>query len=123
MTRCWCPIRAAEAVSSADQAGTTAEVRFARQAAHAQVHGALCRTGRRSPPADRDEPSSGDEIRKHGHVLTPGRYVGAADVEEDAEPFDEKMRRLTATLRMQSEEGARLDAAIAANLTELGYGG
>lgn len=56
-------------------------------------------------------------------MLTPGRYVGAADVEEDAEPFDEKMRRLTATLRMQSEEGARLDAAIAANLTELGYGG
>jgi type I restriction enzyme M protein len=64
-----------------------------------------------------------DEIRKHGHVLTPGRYVGAADVEEDDEPFDEKMRRLTATLREQQAEGARLDAAIAANLRELGYGG
>ncbi len=63
-----------------------------------------------------------DEIRKHGHVLTPGRYVGAADVEEDAEPFDEKMRRLTATLGEQQAEGARLDAVIAANLRELGYG-
>ncbi len=63
-----------------------------------------------------------DEIRKHGHVLTPGRYVGAAAAEEDAEPFDEKMRRLTGTLREQQVEGAKLDAAIAANLRELGYG-
>jgi type I restriction enzyme M protein len=63
-----------------------------------------------------------DEIRKHGHVLTPGRYVGAADAEEDAEPFDEKMRRLTAALREQQGEAARLDAAIAANLLELGFG-
>ena len=64
-----------------------------------------------------------DEIRKHGHVLTPGRYVGAAAAEEDAEPFDEKMKRLTATLRQQQAEAAKLDAAIAANLEELGYGG
>ena len=64
-----------------------------------------------------------DEIRSHGHVLTPGRYVGAAEAEEDDEPFDEKMRRLTATLREQQAEAARLDAAIAANLRELGYGG
>jgi len=64
-----------------------------------------------------------DEIRKHGHVLTPGRYVGAAAAEEDDEPFDEKMQRLTATLREQQAEAARLDAAIAANLRELGYGG
>lgn len=64
-----------------------------------------------------------DDIRKHGHVLTPGRYVGAAAVEEDGEPFDEKMKRLTATLRAQQQEAAKLDAAIAANLKELGYGG
>jgi len=64
-----------------------------------------------------------DEIRTHGHVLTPGRYVGAAAAEEDDEPFDEKMRRLTATLREQQAEAARLDAVIAANLRELGYGG
>jgi type I restriction enzyme M protein len=64
-----------------------------------------------------------DEVRKHGHVLTPGRYVGAEAQEEDGEPFEEKMRRLTATLREQQAEAAKLDAAIAANLKELGYGG
>jgi len=61
-------------------------------------------------------------VRKHGHVLTPGRYVGAEAQEDDGEPFEEKMRRLTATLR-GSSEAARLDAAVAANLKELGYGG
>jgi type I restriction enzyme M protein len=64
-----------------------------------------------------------DEIRRHGHVLTPGRYVGAAAAEEDEEPFDEKMRRLTATLRQQQAEAGRLDGEITANLRELGYGG
>jgi type I restriction enzyme M protein len=63
------------------------------------------------------------EVRKHGHVLTPGRYVGAEAQEQDGEPFDEKMKRLTATLRAQQAEAAKLDAAIAANLKELGYGG
>jgi type I restriction enzyme M protein len=63
-----------------------------------------------------------DDIRKHGHVLTPGRYVGAEAVEDDGEPFAEKMARLAATLRQQQAEAARLDAAIAANLKELGYG-
>ena len=63
-----------------------------------------------------------DDIRKHGHVLTPGRYVGAEEVEDDGEPFEEKMKRLTATLREQTAEAAKLDAAIAANLKELGYG-
>ena len=64
-----------------------------------------------------------DEVRKHGHVLTPGRYVGAEAQEDDGEPFEEKMQRLTATLREQQAEAAKLDAAIAANLKELGYGG
>lgn len=64
-----------------------------------------------------------EDIRKHGHVLTPGRYVGAEAAEEDGEPFDEKMKRLTATLRRQQEDAAKLDAAIAGNLKELGYGG
>jgi len=63
-----------------------------------------------------------DEIRKHGHVLTPGRYVGAEAQEDDGEPFDEKMKRLVSTLREQQAEAAKLDAAIAANLKELGYG-
>jgi len=64
-----------------------------------------------------------DDIRKHGHVLTPGRYVGAEAAEDDGEPFQEKMQRLSATLREQQAEAAKLDAAIAANLKELGYGG
>jgi type I restriction enzyme M protein len=64
-----------------------------------------------------------EDIRKRIHVLTPGRYVGAEAAEEDAEPFEEKMKRLTTTLRLQQAEGAKLDAAIAANLKELGYGG
>ena len=64
-----------------------------------------------------------EEIRKHGHVLTPGRYVGAEAAAEDGEPFDKKMKRLAKTLREQQEEAARLDAAIAINLKELGFGG
>jgi type I restriction enzyme M protein len=64
-----------------------------------------------------------EDIRKHGHVLTPGRYVGAEAQEDDGEPFEEKMKRLAATLREQQAEDAKLDAAIAANLKELGYGG
>jgi type I restriction enzyme M protein len=64
-----------------------------------------------------------EEIRKHGHVLTPGRYVGAEAQEDDGEPFAEKMKRLTATLQEQQKEAARLDVAIARNLKELGYGG
>jgi type I restriction enzyme M protein len=64
-----------------------------------------------------------DEIRKHGHVLTPGRYVGAEAQEDDGEPFEEKMQRLVAQLREQQAEAAKLDATLAANLKELGYGG
>jgi type I restriction enzyme M protein len=63
-----------------------------------------------------------DDIRKHGHVLTPGRYVGAEAVDEDDEPFDAKMKRLRATLREQQTESIKLDAAIRANLKGLGYG-
>jgi type I restriction enzyme M protein len=63
-----------------------------------------------------------DEIRKHGHVLTPGRYVGAEEIEDDGEPFHEKMTRLTAQLREQQAEAAKLDKAIASNLKGLGYG-
>ena len=64
-----------------------------------------------------------EDIRKHGHVLTPGRYVGAAAQEDDGEPFTEKMQRLAAQWREQRTEAARLDALIEANLKELGYGG
>ena len=63
-----------------------------------------------------------EEIRKHGHVLTPGRYVGAEPQPDDGEPFEQKMARLTAQWREQQTEAQRLDAAIEANLTRLGFG-
>jgi type I restriction enzyme M protein len=63
-----------------------------------------------------------EEIAKQGYVLTPGRYVGAEELEGDSEPFEEKMERLTARLQGQMEEGQKLDVAIEANLKELGYG-
>jgi type I restriction enzyme M protein len=63
-----------------------------------------------------------DEIRGHSHVLTPGRYVGAADVEDDSVLFPEKMRQLAATLRHQQQEAGKLDATINTTLAELGYG-
>ena len=64
-----------------------------------------------------------EEVRKHGHVLTPGRYVGAAPREDDGEPFGEKMTRLAAQWREQRTEAERLDVEIEANLEALGYGG
>jgi type I restriction enzyme M protein len=63
-----------------------------------------------------------EEIRAHGHVLTPGRYVGAADIEDDGEPFEDKMKRLTGILAEQFAESAVLGKAIRSNLTNLGYG-
>ena len=64
-----------------------------------------------------------EEIRKHGHILTPGRYVGTAPQEDDSEPFEEKMARLAAQWREQQAEAQRLDAEIEANLARLGFGG
>ena len=63
------------------------------------------------------------EIASHGYVLTPGRYVGAEEVEEDGEPFEQKMSRLVAELHGQFAESAKLEQAIKANLRGLGYGG
>jgi len=62
------------------------------------------------------------EIAMHGYVLTPGRYVGAEEVEDDGEPFEEKMMRLVAELKGQFAESAKLEQAIKANLKGLGYG-
>jgi type I restriction enzyme M protein len=66
--------------------------------------------------------ATSEEIAGHGHVLTPGRYVGAEEVEDDGEPFDAKMKRLTATLEEQFKESAKLEKAIRQNLKGLGYG-
>ncbi len=62
-----------------------------------------------------------DDIKKHDYVLTPGRYVGAADQEEDSEPFAEKMTRLTAQLKAQFEESDRLEGEIRKNLAGIGF--
>ena len=64
-----------------------------------------------------------EEIRAHQHVLTPGRYVGAEEIEDDGEPFEEKMARLVAKLDEQFAEGAKLEKVIRKNVRGLGYGG
>jgi type I restriction enzyme M protein len=61
------------------------------------------------------------EIAQHGHVLTPGRYVGAEEVEDDDEAFADKMQTLTAKLGEQMAKGAELDALIRQKLGSLGY--
>jgi type I restriction enzyme M protein len=63
-----------------------------------------------------------EEVRRHEHVLTPGRYVGAAEAEDDGEPFEEKMLRLTALLAEQFAESARLEERIRESLAGVGYG-
>src|SRR6202790_821651 len=62
-----------------------------------------------------------DDLRKSRYVLTPGRYVGTEEVEDDGVPFEDKMGRLARTLRLQIEEAQKLDAVIDSNLRELGY--
>lgn len=62
-----------------------------------------------------------EEIRKNGYVLTPGRYVGAEDVVDDGEPFEEKMKRLTTLLHQQFAESQNLENNIRENLKGLGY--
>jgi type I restriction enzyme M protein len=62
-----------------------------------------------------------DDIKANNYVLTPGRYVGAADIVDDGIPFEEKMTQLTQTLYRQMEEGVELDKSIRHNLEVLGY--
>jgi len=62
-----------------------------------------------------------EEIAKHDFILTPGRYVGVAEEEDDGVPFAEKMAELSATLKEQFEESHRLEEAIRKNLGMLGY--
>jgi len=62
-----------------------------------------------------------NDIREHGHVLTPGRYVGAPEAEDDDEPFEEKMERLTSELSEQFAESRRLEDEIRKNLKGLGF--
>ena len=63
-----------------------------------------------------------DEIRVHGYVLTPGRYIEAAAQEDNDEAFEDMMARLTKSLTEQMAEARRLDAAISENLEMVGIG-
>jgi type I restriction enzyme M protein len=60
-----------------------------------------------------------EDIRKHGHVLTPGRYVGAEAQEDDGEPFPEKFARLRQQLQNEFAESAKLETQIRENLSRL----
>jgi len=62
-----------------------------------------------------------DRSRKHGHILTLGRYAGAEDVEDDGEPFEGKMKRLTAEFAGQFENSGELEVDIRKILAGLGY--
>lgn len=64
-----------------------------------------------------------DEIAKHGYVLTPGRYVGAAEIEDDYEGFDARMKELTKDLADQFQESERLTSEVKEALKAVGYGG
>jgi len=61
------------------------------------------------------------EIAAHGHILTPGRYVGAEGIEDDGDPFEEKMPRLITELRQQFRDADALQADIAAKLEALSW--
>jgi type I restriction enzyme M protein len=62
-----------------------------------------------------------EEIKGHGFVLTPGRYVGAEETEDDGEPFNVKVPRLVAELRNCMDKSDVLDQAIATSLRGIGY--
>ncbi len=63
-----------------------------------------------------------EEIQSHNYVLTPGRYVGAEEIEDDGIPFEEKMAELTDKLYEQMRQAQELDETIKKNLEALGYG-
>ena len=63
-----------------------------------------------------------EDIRRHDHILTPGRYVGVEPEDDDHEPFEDKMRRLVIQWREQQAEAGRLDAEIDKNFAALGFG-
>ena len=63
-----------------------------------------------------------DEIKENNYVLTPGRYVGVKEKEDDGIPFDEKMKTITSELKKQFEESHKLEEEIKKNLEAIGYG-
>lgn len=63
-----------------------------------------------------------EEIKENNYVLTPGRYVGVEEQEDDGIPFEEKMKTLTSELKLQFEESHKLEEEIKKNLEAIGYG-
>lgn len=81
--------------------------------------------GEKNTPKYQDVPgfcksASAEEIAKHGHILTPGRYVGAAAIEDDDEPFEKKMQRLTSKLKDDLERSHQIEDVIRVSLRGLG---
>lgn len=62
-----------------------------------------------------------EEVAEQGYVLTPGRYVGAEDVDDDGEPFEERIERLTTELGEQLAESSELETEIRENMSAMGY--
>ena len=62
-----------------------------------------------------------EEIKKQDYILTPGRYVGIEETEEDDEPFEEKMKRLTEELSQMFKQSHKLEEEIRKNLERIGY--
>ena len=62
-----------------------------------------------------------DEIKSNDYVLTPGRYVGVKETEDDGIPFEEKMKTITSELSKQFEESHKLEEEIKKNLKAIGY--
>jgi len=63
-----------------------------------------------------------EDIAKQDYILTPGRYVGIEEQEDDGEPFEEKMKRLTSELYGLFEESHKLEDEICKKLSAIGYG-
>ena len=88
----------------------------------ANTYHAWCdRNGKYEDIAGFCKSTSIEDVRKHGYMLTPGRYVGVEAAKDDGEPFQEKMTRLSAQWREQSKEARTLDEEIERNLVWLGF--
>jgi type I restriction enzyme M protein len=89
----------------------------------AAVYREFRRTGRPAEQPGFCKVATLEEVRGHKYALTPGRYVGSAEADDDGEPFEEKLPRLTALLKQQMQESAKLDQAINEILDGLPSGG
>lgn len=111
----------------AEIAGTYHNWRTGKWNGEYAAQGSASVAGDRMPGATEDKAgfcksATFDEIEANDFVLTPGRYVGAAEIEDDGIPFETKMAELSQTLYQQMDEAEKLDAVIRKNLEVLGYG-